>query len=173
MMMLACEPQGPITGSYTFPTAVLGANPHTEAGATRVRALLNAFGEEHGLHRYRAAEDPSVADDMRHTPYNLRSTDYIPSPPYLREGIGLHLFEYSEDCWIISLLECSEAWTELSMRAFADLAARLAELPAVSSTLLVHPKSLQNAAAQRSRGNEDFEREQYKGVFCARIKAEG
>ncbi len=169
LALTSCGPAGPVTGSYSFPTAVIGLSPKSPETATRARAVLVEFAEEHRLHRYRVSEDRDAPEYMRRTSYNLRSTYFNPNPPNTTHGFGLELTEYDARCWVVEFMERSDAWTPESLRAFDELTRRLSGVSEASGTVLVSPKSIQNDAESRERREGDFERERYQGELCARM----
>jgi hypothetical protein len=170
LLLGGCEPAGEVSGSYMFPTAVIGVSPKSDEAASDVRRRLAVFAAEHHLHRYRLSEDKSAPEYMRRDPRSMRSTDFIPDPPDATHGLGLELVEYSPQCWVIRFMERSEAWTTESLGAFENLASRLSDVSEARSTVLVRPKHLQNAAEARERHpDRDWEQEQYEGEFCARM----
>jgi hypothetical protein len=135
---------GENSGSYTFPTAILGVRIASTEQAQQVRQDLARFAVEHELDIYQTGSNDPLDEPLRAGRSADGRTEYSPDSLNAQQGFSMGLDELSPECFVILFSERSRSWTKYSLASLQSLESRLSSRYRNRVHLLVRPKKEQN-----------------------------
>ena len=136
------------SGSYTFPTAIIGIQASSPDEVRKLERQVTAFAVANRLDVYREAARHPIANPLQ-APLSGDSFEYAPNPPDLTHGFSMSLQKIAQGCFIVQLSERRQSWTPHSLAALSELERRLTEVLGRKVHLLVRAKREQNWAERQ------------------------
>lgn len=162
ILPVACSDDRP-SGSYLFPTAIIGVPLQSAEEANELHAVVANFGKRRALGDvYREADMPFFREQgMGLYPDKTQYKDFS----NVREGFSLQVVWWPPGCMLVQLSERSGIWTAESLAAYEDLKQELARATQSRATELVRPKASQNWPHEEL----DPERPTFPEELCVRM----
>lgn len=159
------------TGSYAFPTAILGVNVSSPTDGQNLRRDLAKFAVRHQLDIYVPGNRNVISDIENPAILASNNTQYAPNPPNAIRGFRLALEELSDGCAIVQFSELSMAWTQDSLHTLFSLMSELQRSHPGAVHLLVRPKREQNWEERQKLRFEDPELPNERILLCERLRS--
>jgi hypothetical protein len=132
------------SGSYVFPTAIVGIRTESAQEATKLERQITAFAVEKKLDVYYPTANQPIIDPLER-PLMGDAFEYAPNPPGLTYGFSMSLKKLADGCFMVRFSEQSQRWTPQSLASLKELHRKLAESLPGRVHALVRAKPEQNS----------------------------
>lgn len=115
---------GEYSGSYVFPTAIIGIRTQSPEEAAKLERQVTAFAVAKNLDVYHPTAPQPIANPLQRS-LTGDSFNYAPNPPDVTHGFSMLFKKLADGCFIVQFSERSPSWTPQSLASLTELQRRL------------------------------------------------